>query len=39
MLSVEKVGGTSMSRFDDVLNNIILKPRNQNDFYCRRGYD
>src|SRR5215212_9832709 len=25
MISVEKIGGTSMSRFDDVLNNIILR--------------
>ncbi len=26
MLTVEKIGGTSMSKFQDVLNNIILKP-------------
>ncbi len=26
MLTVEKIGGTSMSKFDDVLKNIIMKP-------------
>ena len=30
MLTVEKIGGTSMSRFEDVLNNIILEgPENK----------
>ncbi len=27
MLTVEKIGGTSMSKFQDVMNNIIMKPR------------
>jgi aspartate kinase len=26
MLTVEKIGGTSMSKFQDVMNNIIMKP-------------
>ena len=33
MISVEKIGGTSMSRFDDVLRNIIL--RDQKHVYGR----
>jgi aspartate kinase len=35
MLTVEKIGGTSMSKFEDVLNNIILKPRNEFGYYNR----
>ncbi|MCX5732514.1 MAG: aspartate kinase, partial [Deltaproteobacteria bacterium] len=31
MITVEKIGGTSMSRFDDVLKNIMLRdPRQVN---------
>ncbi|MCK9175001.1 MAG: aspartate kinase [Desulforhopalus sp.] len=32
-LRVEKIGGTTMSRFDEVLNNVIL--RNKDDIYNR----
>src|SRR5512133_3463444 len=32
MLTVEKIGGTSMSRFDEVLKNIVLGKR---DYYAR----
>jgi aspartate kinase len=35
MLTVEKIGGTSMSKFEDVLNNIILKPERVNGYYNR----
>jgi len=35
MLTVEKIGGTSMSRFGDVLNNIILYNRKPGDYYNR----
>ncbi|MBP1670048.1 MAG: thrA 1, partial [Bacteroidetes bacterium] len=31
MLTVEKIGGTSMTKFQDVLQNIIIGP-------CRDGY-
>ncbi|TYT75989.1 aspartate kinase [Desulfobotulus mexicanus] len=33
--TVEKIGGTSMSRFSDVLQNIILGQRNPEDLYNR----
>jgi aspartate kinase len=35
MLTVEKIGGTSMSQFQDVLNNIITGKRNSNEYYNR----
>jgi aspartate kinase len=35
MLTVEKIGGTSMSRFKDVLSNIILGNRNDFELYNR----
>lgn len=35
MLTVEKIGGTSMSRFEEVLNNIIRGNRNDFDLYNR----
>jgi len=35
MLTVEKIGGTSMSQFQDVLNNIILKPSQTGNIYNR----
>lgn len=35
MLTVEKIGGTSMSRFDDVLKNIIIGKRSKEDNYNR----
>lgn len=34
MLTVEKIGGTSMTRFHEVLNNIVLKVPD-NDYYHR----
>jgi aspartate kinase len=35
MLTVEKIGGTSMSQFQDVLKNIIIGNRKPGDFYER----
>jgi len=35
MLTVEKIGGTSMSRFDSVLENIILNKKREKDYYNR----
>lgn len=35
MLTVEKIGGTSMSQFKDVLDNIIIGKRAQDDYYNR----
>lgn len=35
MLTVEKIGGTSMSKFEDVLNNIIKGNRKPGDYYNR----
>lgn len=35
MLTVEKIGGTSMSRFDEVLKNIVLGNRTKEDYYNR----
>jgi aspartate kinase len=35
MLTVEKIGGTSMSKFEDVMNNIVMKPCNACDYYNR----
>lgn len=35
MLTVEKIGGTSMSRFGDVLNNIIIGKRKKAEYYNR----
>ncbi|MBN1416751.1 MAG: aspartate kinase [Bacteroidales bacterium] len=35
MLTVEKIGGTSMSKFQDVLQNIIIGPCGDGDFYNR----
>jgi len=35
MLTVEKIGGTSMSMFQDVMNNIIMKPCEGCDYYNR----
>lgn len=35
MLTVEKIGGTSMSRFQDVLKNIIIGNREDHDYYNR----
>jgi len=33
--SVEKIGGTSMSRFDELLNTILIGDRNGSDLYNR----
>lgn len=35
MLTVEKIGGVSMSRFQDVLKNIIIGNRKEGDYYNR----
>ncbi len=35
MLTVEKIGGTSMSRFDSVLENIILNKKRDREHYNR----
>jgi aspartate kinase len=35
MLTVEKIGGTSMSQFQDVLKNIIIGKRNAGEYYNR----
>ncbi len=35
MLTVEKIGGTSMSKFDEVVKNIIFGNRNPGDYYNR----
>ena len=35
MLTVEKIGGTSMSQFQDVLKNIIKGNRKANEYYSR----
>lgn len=35
MLTVEKIGGTSMSQFKDVLNNIIIGDRKPDELYNR----
>jgi aspartate kinase len=35
MLTVEKIGGTSMSQFGDCLNNIITGSRKENELYNR----
>jgi aspartate kinase len=35
MLTVEKIGGTSMSKFQDVMNNIIMKPCTGCGYYNR----
>jgi aspartate kinase len=35
MLTVEKIGGTSMSRFDDVIKNIIIANRKPEQMYNR----
>lgn len=35
MLTVEKIGGTSMSQFQDVLQNIIIGTRSKSDYYNR----
>ena len=35
MLTVEKIGGTSMSKFGDVLRNIIIGNRKKNEYYNR----
>jgi aspartate kinase len=35
MLTVEKIGGTSMSAFHDVLKNIIIGKRKPSDYYNR----
>lgn len=35
MLTVEKIGGTSMSKFDDVLNNVIKGSRKPEELYNR----
>lgn len=35
MLTVEKIGGTSMSQFKDVLNNIIVGQRKADEIYNR----
>lgn len=35
MLTVEKIGGTSMSQFKDVLNNIIIGKRTPDEMYNR----
>ncbi len=35
MLTVEKIGGTSMSQFQDVIKNIILGQRKESEYYNR----
>jgi aspartate kinase len=35
MLTVEKIGGSSMSKFDEVLKNIIIGEREDVDYYYR----
>ncbi|MBN2611068.1 MAG: aspartate kinase [Bacteroidales bacterium] len=35
MLTVEKIGGTSMSKFQDVLKNIIIGQKRDNSYYDR----
>lgn len=35
MLTVEKIGGTSMSQFQDVLKNIVIGNRKPGDYYNR----
>ena len=35
MHTVEKIGGTSMSRFEEVLNNIFIGQRQGTDLYQR----
>jgi aspartate kinase len=35
MLTVEKIGGSSMSKFQDVMNNIIMKPAVGQQYYNR----
>ncbi len=35
MLTVEKIGGTSMSKFQDVLNNIVIGKRKPQDYFNR----
>jgi aspartate kinase len=35
MLTVEKIGGSSMSKFQDVMNNIIMKPADGQSYYNR----
>ncbi|MDR2954808.1 MAG: aspartate kinase [Prevotella sp.] len=35
MLTVEKIGGTSMSQFKDVLDNVIVGKRKQDELYNR----
>lgn len=35
MHTVEKIGGTSMSRFEEVLNNILIGPRQDDQLYQR----
>ncbi len=35
MLSVHKIGGTSMSKFEDVLNNIVIRQAPEGDYYNR----
>lgn len=35
MLTVEKIGGTSMSKFEDVMTNIIMKPCSGCGYYNR----
>ena len=35
MLTVEKIGGTSMSQFQDVLNNIVIGSRKNDELYNR----
>ena len=36
MLTVEKIGGTSMSKFEEVLHNIIINPGKENGHYYNR---
>ncbi len=38
MITVEKIGGTSMIKFKDVLNNIILNTQNENNFLYNRVF-
>jgi aspartate kinase len=35
MLTVEKIGGSSMSKFGDVMSNIIMKPCGECSYYNR----
>jgi aspartate kinase len=35
MLTVEKIGGTSMSKFEEVVENIIIGKRRKEDYYNR----